>query len=355
MSPDAARGSALARASRIAESPGAQLALCLATVAAVLAVTLTVPEPAHAGWMEDVGSWFDDNLNPVKAIVNVVASILRGIASGLFSLQGDMVGELLKGTVLTDWRNLFGGAGTQIYDFAVTVNRAIIQGPAYTLLGIAYLIQLAKLGSKTSANDTMPMVKDVFMLVVYIVLCKFCIDHAADILHLLYEVSFFVMLQMTGDGVATFATFAVSDDVTDIPALAILLIVAVLGFFVILIAWAVSYIVVWGRALQIYAYLSFSPIPMALMASEETKSIGIGFMKNFLAVCMAGAILTFVFLMFPLVHSVVMADMGEGQVIFDALPGISVLSVVIRTLAIYVLLIFALVKSGAWARDLLGG
>lgn len=336
-------------------NPYALMGTLCALLAASTVIILFTPTQAHAGWMEDMGAWFDDNLNPIKAITNLIASVLRGVVSGLFALQGDMVGELLKGTVLTDWRNLFGGTGTQIYDFAINVNKTLIQGPAYTLLGIAYLVQLMKLGTKSSSNDTMPMVKDIGMLCIFIILCKFCIDHAADILHLLYEVSYFIMVKMTGSTIANFATFAISDSVNDIPALVIMFFLAIVGFLVILIAWGVSYLVVWGRAFQIYAFLSFAPIPMALMASEETKSIGVGFMKNFFAVCLAGAFLTFVFLMFPLIHSAAFADLGSGQIIFDAMPGLSTMTVVVRTLALYILLIIALVKSGSWARDLLGG
>lgn len=47
--------------------------------------------------------------------------------------------------------------------------------------------------------------------------------------------------------------------------------------------YAVSMVVALGRSVQLYVYAAFSPIPISLLGFDETKQIGIGYLKNFAA------------------------------------------------------------------------
>ena len=40
-----------------------------------------------------------------------------------------------------------------------------------------------------------------------------------------------------------------------------------------------------------YVMAAFGPIPLSLMALDDTRQIGVGYLKNFTAVCLAGLII----------------------------------------------------------------
>mgnify|MGYP001124658968 CR=1 FL=1 len=327
-------------------------ALILALILTLIALT---PGTAHADWLEDIGSWLED-ANPLNGIVNIILSALRGFASWLFGIQSELAASLAGGTVLAGWEDLFGGGDDAVYRFAMQVNSALIQTVGYTLLSICMLIQLAKMGSRASSSDTMPLVQDLAMLMVYLFIMKFLIDNAAGICQLIYDASYFVMRVMADIGGTGWQSqsFTVPDDVTDMGALLGYILLGILGLLPVLLAYVVTYVVVWGRALQIYAFLAFSPIPIALLGSDETRPWALGFVKNFAAICLAGAVIMFVLMLFPLVYSIVCLPGGTGNIVLDA-GGADSIAVLMRSVAIYILLTFALVKSGSWARDLMGG
>ncbi len=46
---------------------------------------------------------------------------------------------------------------------------------------------------------------------------------------------------------------------------------------------------------------AFAPIPLSLMALDETRQMGVGYLKNFAAVCLAGLIILVLLISFPIV------------------------------------------------------
>ena len=74
--------------------------------------------------------------------------------------------------------------------------------------------------------------------------------------------------------------------------------------------------------------------------------------KNFAAVCLAGIIILVLLVSFPIVLGGLNAA-SVGAPVVDSIVG--GLSYALQYLAMCVLLILSLVKSGAWARDILGG
>ena len=53
----------------------------------------------------------------------------------------------------------------------------------------------------------------------------------------------------------------------------------------------VTLVVSWARTLQIYIMAAFVPIPISLLALDKTRQMGVGYLKNFAAVCLAGVII----------------------------------------------------------------
>ena len=112
--------------------------------------------------------------------------------------------------------------------------------------------------------------------------------------------------------------------------------------------------VCWARALQLYIMAAFAPIPLAFLGMDATRQIGLGYLKSFGAVCIAGVIILVLLISFPLVlGGLTGANPGDGH----PGPTRSRTGSPTRcsTCAMCALLILALVKSGSWARDIVSG
>ena len=89
------------------------------------------------------------------------------------------------------------------------------------------------------------------------------------------------------------------------------------------------------------------------MALDETRQVGVGYIKNFVAVCLAGLIILVLLVAFPIVLGSLNAiTPGTGTPIDSVVGG---LTYALQYLAMCILLILSLVKSGSWARDVVGG
>ena len=85
--------------------------------------------------------------------------------------------------------------------------------------------------------------------------------------------------------------------------------------------------------------------------------MGIGYLKNFAAVCLAGTILVFLLIAFPLIFKTILlagATTGSGAVpiITDAALDVVIF---VKMIGVLILMALAIIKSGSWARDILGG
>ena len=73
-----------------------------------------------------------------------------------------------------------------------------------------------------------------------------------------------------------------------------------MSWLVVIVAYVVALVVSWARAIQIYIMAAFSPIPLALTSLDETRQMGVGYLKNFTAVCLAGVIILVLLVSFPI-------------------------------------------------------
>lgn len=97
---------------------------------------------------------------------------------------------------------------------------------------------------------------------------------------------------------------------------------------------------------------AFSPIPLALLSEDETRQMGVGYLRNFASVCLVGVVILVLLVIFPIVLGGLNAA-SAGVPVLDSVVG--GLSYALQYLAMCILLILALVKSGGWARDVMGG
>ena len=130
------------------------------------------------------------------------------------------------------------------------------------------------------------------------------------------------------------------------------LIMSVICLLFGLVAFVLGFAMCYVRAWQIYIYAAFSPIPISLLGFEETRQMGIGFLKNFASVCLAGAILLFLFVAYPFVLAGSVSSLSAGNDILFLMTTSSADSLInlLKGVAISVVLIFMIVKSGGIAK-----
>ena len=101
-----------------------------------------------------------------------------------------------------------------------------------------------------------------------------------------------------------------------------------------LFIWVLSFVMilsVYGRFFKLYLYAAIAPIPLASFAGEGTAASGKAFLKNYIGVCMEGAVIVLACLIYSAFLSsstpaadaslpaVTMAWQYIGQLIFNML------------------------------------
>lgn len=225
------------------------------------------------------------------------------------------------------------------------------------VLGFVFTIKLIQISQKMDGNASLPGVKEVVFLLVFFAVFLFLIQNSFDLMASIYSITKLAIervINMFGTGGAidlNAVSIVTTDD--DVAALVAMLIVALISWVVVLVAYIVALVVSWARAIQLYLMAAFSPIPLALMGTEDTRQIGIGYVKNFVAVCLAGIIILVLLISFPIIlGGLNAANPGTGTPIDGIANG---LTYALQYLAMCILLILSLVKSGSWARDIVGG
>lgn len=68
--------------------------------------------------------------------------------------------------------------------------------------------------------------------------------------------------------------------------------VGLISWLVIVVVSIVILISVYGRFFRLYMYTAISPLMLSTLGGEPTQSVGIGFLKNYIAVCLEGVVIT---------------------------------------------------------------
>ena len=244
-----------------------------------------------------------------------------------------------------------------MYDIARGVWDAAVLPIGCGVLGLVFTVKLIQISQRMDGNASFPGVKEVVFLLVFFAVFLFLIQNSFELMEAIYAVVGLAIdrtMSLFGSGGAidlTAVSVVTEDD--DATALIALLLVSVISWVVVLGAYIVALVVCWARAIQLYIMAAFSPIPLSLMALDDTRQIGIGYLKNFTAVCLAGLIILILLIAFPLIlGGLTGASTSTGTPIDGIATG---LTYALQYLAMCVLLILSLVKSGAWARDIVSG
>ena len=312
---------------------------------AILVALFGAPDLAWAGIADDINKW--------------LCGVLRDCCNWIFSKQVAMLSSIgYDGVLGAGFETMIGSAGsTSMYALVRSVWQVAILPIGCGVLSFVFTIRLIQISQRMDGNAQMPGVREVVFLLVFFAVFLFLIQNSFDIMASLYEVTRKAINSITAmfgtGGTIDLAAVSIVTSDDDVAALLAMLIVALISWLVVLVAYVVALVVSWARAIQLYLMAAFSPIPLSLMGTESTRQIGIGYIKNFIAVCLAGVIILVLLISFPIVlGGLQAADAGTGAAVIDGVAG--GLSYALKYLAMCILLILSLVKSGAWARDVVG-
>ena len=213
-----------------------------------------------------------------------------------------------------------------------------------------------KISQRIDSTSTLPAVKDIVFLAVFYVIFHWLIVNSLDIVTAIYNIFNHITASILPSDPTYMNSFDLSGVEADGDYIGGFLMLVLFGLISVLVgavAYIVALVVAFARALQIYVMAAFSPIPLSLLGFEETRSMGIGFLKNFAAVALAGTIMVFVMYSYPFLLSSV-SGVDSGGLAAVATGTNDGLNSLLSVLAISIVYIFALAKSGAWARELLG-
>ena len=308
----------------------------------ILSSLMLFPDFAFASIADDINKW--------------LCGVLRDCCNWIFANQINMLKSIgYDGILAAGFDSMLGTAGnTTMYSLVHGVWQVAILPIG---CGFVFTIKLIQISQKMDGNASLPGVKEVVFLLVFFAVFLFLIQNSFDLMASIYSITKLAIervINMFGTGGAidlNAVSIVTTDD--DVAALVAMLIVALISWVVVLVAYIVALVVSWARAIQLYLMAAFSPIPLALMGTEDTRQIGIGYVKNFVAVCLAGIIILVLLISFPIIlGGLNAANPGTGTPIDGIANG---LTYALQYLAMCILLILSLVKSGSWARDIVGG
>ena len=320
-------------------------AISAATAFALCALLLVPAQPAYADIAGDVNDW--------------LCGLLRDCCNWMFKAQTGVLGSIgANGILSADFAHMLtSSSDLTMHDVARGVWQVAILPIGCGVLGLVFTLKLIEISQRMDGSQSLPGVKEVVFLLVFFAVFLFLIQNSFELMQAIYEVVGLAIdrtIALFGTGGALDlgeVSIVTGDD--DLPSLIAMLLVSLVSWLVVLVAYIVSLVVCWARALQLYIMAAFSPIPLSLMALDDTRQIGVGYIKNFAAVCIAGLIILILLVSFPLIlGGLVAVNPGTGTPMDSIANG---LTYALQYLAMCVLLILSLVKSGTWARDIVSG
>ena len=319
----------------------ARLSLLMATILFAAGITmLAAPAPAHAAGLFDI---------PGQITEWLVNDILKPPIQAMFDQAWDLIGMISASTILTaPFDTMLGDGGTTVYDLAESVNDNVVKPIALSVLALAMLVQLIHVAGKADQDAAMPILRDLVMIALFYVCFRWLINYSTDLC-----VAVYTDFNEITSGITTATTVQDSGltigELTGFGEVFMMLLNVLIVYIFAFIAVVVSMLMAYMRAIQLYIFAAFSPIPLALLGFEQTRQYGIGFIRNFVALVLAGAVMVFILFCFPLLVNAAITA-GRLGTDYSFVPGIGPVTLI----AMCLLLIIGMLKSGSIARSVLG-
>lgn len=250
-----------------------------------------------------------------------------------------------------------GSALPAVYKFVTGPAGQVFMTVAYSLLMLAFLLEILDLTSRTEMEGTKgPTIENLAKLGIKLGISKALLDMAPTILEAIYAIT---IRLVKGVGTASagpsgsLSASQISKIVSAIPddlgvQLVILLILGI-SLLIALISGLAANILVTIRYIELYIYLAVAPIPFATFANEDLKHIGKSFLQSFTAVSLQGVFIALVIAFYPLLIKGWGSDLGKSMTGDWAAVGL-----VMPVLGYSIVFLIALFQTGKWARATVG-
>ena len=194
-------------------------------------------------------------------------------------------------------------------------------GPiGYSILGFCVLLALYdKLAGNAELKAGDKSIETIILTLIMFVALKVIIDKACDMLLIfdgltdfarvrIFQTEFSIhsweskqsvdqLMEMMREGGGAYINF--------IP-------IILIGWLAALIAFLVAKVVLLSRFLEMAIYLAFAPIPLAMLAHEQTREFGKGYIINFASVSLQAAVMMFLMKAYPYIM---------GSILFQGVSG----------------------------------
>lgn len=326
-----------------------------------LTTALFCPSIAYANIITDIAGFFSDPLGTINRFL--IVDLFGGAVCGMLNFAVDLIANVNVDSVLTsDFTRLLGEGGG-IAGVAEVVSNSVVRPCANVILSLVVLVQLFKIASEMDRQGgTLPGVREVAKLFVMLAIFLYLVNNSFGVMTGVFDLVQRIVRAINNllsfDGVASHtpfsaeAIFAPNVDNINIGDMLLLLVISLITMLMSVIALVVSQFAALGRALEIYFYTMFSPLPFSFLGFDETRSWAIGYLRNFVAACLAGAIIIATVYCFPFLVNDAIANATLPP---DALVSWTNFFWIFKLIAAELILITMLAKSGSFAQRLLGG
>jgi ABC-type multidrug transport system fused ATPase/permease subunit len=220
----------------------------------------------------------------------------------------------VEGVLSKPFSSMLGTAGgTTLAEMARGAWQAAVLPIGCGVLSMVFTVQLVHISQRMDGNASVPAIREVVFLLVFFAVNLFLVQNSFELMRALYEVARLAITRVTalfgtGGAMDLSAVSIVTED-DDVAALLAMVVVALVSWLVVVVAYVVALVVTWARAIQLYVMAALSPIPLALLGLDETRQMGVGYLRQFASVCLAGLVITLLLIAFP----VVLGGLNAGE------------------------------------------
>lgn len=275
---------------------------------------------------------------------------LRNFINFMLDTSASFVQGIINGDVLTqNFTALF----DSVYPIVYNVHQVAVVPLAKVVLVCFFLVSMYKMFSQLATADAGADLFNITISFVFLAFGVAVIDASFEIMVFIYEAVRTLAANVldAGTGAMAFTYMPISEDVNDLGALLFMALVTLIAFVVIVGVCTLAQCAVIVRAVQIYAMTCFSPIFLAPLVSDSSRPMATGFLKKYMGVCLAGAILALLFVMLGVVVGSLTVSNADPSTVEGVVQWCCQTLFSLVTLIAFGWCIF---KSGGWARDWIG-
>ena len=285
---------------------------------------------------------------PWVALAGIIDDAVRSGLQGMLDYVVARVNSMAAQTLPTEFSNLFDGdrGSHQIYAKALSLYAGgVAKAVASSILSLVMLVQLVRITQRADAHCTFPAVREVVTLLVVCAVYTFLVGHAWELMAAIFGDLSRVWRGWTAEAPVTIDEIDIGG-LAGLEALLPMFLSTTVCLLLADVAAVITKVICWGRGIQLYFMATMSPIPLALLGIEETRHMGIGFLRNYCSLILSYASLAFVLDTFPSLMAMAVETSWQAGGVEEMVLTITVSCV---------LQVFLVLRCGSWARDILGG